>query len=250
MTPTPQLYHALLRPAVIQILRSVGYHSAKSAVLDQVTDLAARYLTRLCELTATHASLNSSIDHQPMHMLEGPEGSVSAAPVQYPSVPVPSIVDIRLALQEIGVLLPERVQQEQDYLGMEDTRGVDQFIAWAAGSLNKEIKRVALDGNDEAHDYLDALKKKHSKNDDDHKYLGTVLGRPNEQGEVQIEGNGEFTSIAAWEASLKAAGEKPVLQKPQINGDGNGDGGDSRPASSGLSSLASMGDDMEMDLDG
>ncbi|KAK4166704.1 hypothetical protein QBC43DRAFT_298390 [Cladorrhinum sp. PSN259] len=248
MTPPPKYFHALLRPAIIQILRSVGYHSAKVSVLDQVTDLAARYLTRLCELTAAHASLNSSIDHPPVGMLEGPEGSASAAPMQYPSVPAPSIVDIRLALQEIGMLLPERVQEEQDYQGIEDMRGLEQFIQWARGSLNKEIQRVALDGNDEAHDYLDALKKKHSKNDDDHKFLGTVLGRPNEQGEVLIEGYGELTSIHAWEAKMKAASEKPVLEKPQINGDGGSP--DSRPASSGLSSLASMGDDMEMDLDG
>ncbi|KAK4221829.1 hypothetical protein QBC38DRAFT_448816 [Podospora fimiseda] len=244
MTPTPQFYHALLRPAVIQILRSVGYHSAKNSVLDQVTDLAARYLTRLCELTATHASLNSSLENLPM--LEGPDRPASAQPVQYPSVPVPSIIDVRLAFQDIGVLLPEKIQQEQDYLGIEDLRGVEQFIAWAAGSLNKEIQRVALDGNDEAHDYLDALKKKHSKNDDDHKYLGTILGRPYDQGEVLIEG-GEFTSISAWEAARHAAAVKPVLEQPQINGHRNDN--DSRPGSSGLSSAASVGDEMDVDLD-
>lgn len=158
MTPPPKLFHSLLRPAVLQILRAVGYHSAKTSVLDSMTDMAARYLTRLCELTAIHASLNSSIDHARVGMLDGPEspvGAAAAAPCQSPSVPAPSIVDIRLALQELGVLLPEKVLEEQDYLGMEDTRGVDQFIAWAAGSLNKEIQRIALDGNDEAHDYLD-----------------------------------------------------------------------------------------------
>ena len=94
---------------------------------------------------------------------------------------------------------------------------------------------------------LAALKKKHSKNDDDTKFLGTVLGKPHEQGDVVIEG-GKFTSITAWEAHMKAVNERPVLEKPQINGGGGGE--DSRPASSRLSTLSSMADDVEMEIDG
>jgi transcription initiation factor TFIID subunit 3 len=44
---------------------------------------------------------------------------------------------------------------EQEYLEGEDLRGMEGFVAWATGALNREIARIALDGNDEAGDYLD-----------------------------------------------------------------------------------------------
>ena len=145
MTPPPPFFHALLRPAILQILRATGYHSAKTSVLDSVTDLAARYLLHLCQLTAVYATHNSDVPPQPITEAGGVN----------PAIPAPSIVDIRMALQRAGALLPERLPEEQEYLGEEDTRGVENFIAWAMGSLNREITRIALDGNDEAGDYLD-----------------------------------------------------------------------------------------------
>ena len=101
-----------------------------------------------------------------------------------------------------------------------------------------------------------ALKKKHSKNDDDSKYLGTLLGRSIEHGDVLVEG-GECPSIFVWEERRRAAGvKKPELQQPQLgagedfngDGDGDGDGDESRPGSSGLSSLGdrSIADDMDL----
>jgi transcription initiation factor TFIID subunit 3 len=108
----------------------VGYHSAKAAVLDSLTDLAARYMLALCQATAIHAAHNSR------------ESSV------------PSIIDVRMALQDVGALLPERPEGEQEFTWVEDLRGVDEFIGWMRGPLNREIKRIALDGNDEADDYL------------------------------------------------------------------------------------------------
>lgn len=36
----------------------------------------------------------------------------------------------------------------------EDTRGVDDFLAWVTGPKFKEIKRVALDGEEDITDYL------------------------------------------------------------------------------------------------
>jgi transcription initiation factor TFIID subunit 3 len=145
MTPPPPLFHALLRPAVLQILRATGYHSAKTSVLDSVTDLAARYFLHLCQLTAVYAAHN----HDEPPLLPGPASN------QNPAIPAPTVVDVRMALQRVGALLPERVDEEQEYLGEEDTRGVEAFVAWAMGSLNREIKRIALDGEDEAGDYLD-----------------------------------------------------------------------------------------------
>jgi transcription initiation factor TFIID subunit 3 len=150
MTPPPPLFHALLRPAVLQILRATGYHSAKTSVLDSVTDLAARYFLHLCQLTAVYAAHNH--DEPPLLRATAPGPGPAN---QNPAIPAPTVVDVRMALQRVGALLPERVDEEQEYLGEEDTRGVEAFVAWAMGSLNREIKRIALDGEDEAGDYLD-----------------------------------------------------------------------------------------------
>ncbi|AEO54106.1 hypothetical protein MYCTH_2296260 [Thermothelomyces thermophilus ATCC 42464] len=282
MTPPPPLFHALLRPAVLQILRATGYHAAKTCVIDSVTDLAARYFLHICHLTAVFATHNNeglppspspspSPPLAPSSSSPGvpPPASTSvtdappvtttttttttAATLVNPAVPAPTIVDVRMALQRAGALLPERIAEEQEYVGEEDTRGVDNFIAWAMGPLNREIARIALDGNDEAGDYLDALKKKHSKNDDDSKFLGTLLGRSIEHGDVLVEG-GEWPSILAWEERRRLASEKTPEppQRPQQNrhGDvnGDGDGEESRPPSSGLSSLGDRSIADEMDL--
>ncbi|KAL2017564.1 hypothetical protein VTK56DRAFT_1998 [Thermocarpiscus australiensis] len=237
MTPPPPLFHALLRPAVLQILRAAGYHAAKTSVLDSVTDLAARYFLHLCRLTALYAAHNNEDGWSPV------DGDSSSSSSSSSPVPAPTIVDVRMALQRAGALLPERVQEEQDYLGTEDTRGVERFVAWATGPVNREIKRIALDGNDEAADYLDALKKKHSKNDDDSKYLGTLLGRSIEHGDVLVEG-GEYPSISLWEERRRM--EAQQTPEPGQRGDGDGEG--SRPPSSGLSSLGdrSMADEMDV----
>ncbi|KAK3896921.1 hypothetical protein C8A05DRAFT_39533 [Staphylotrichum tortipilum] len=297
MTPPPPLYHALLRPAVLQILRATGYHSAKTSVLDSVTDLAARYFLNLCHVTAVYATHNSNRDPDDedeedayYHYINGINGTTagggggdellsfesatvtataeeggaaengttattmaaaaSAAALRNPVVPAPTIIDVRMALERVGALLPARIHEEQEYLGSEDLRGMEGFVAWATGALNREIARIALDGNDEAGDYLDALKKKHSKNEDDSKYLGTLLGRSIEHGDVIVEG-GEYPSISAWEERRRLAGQKtPEPQPLQVNGaaDADGQGEDSRPPSSGLSSLGdrSIADEMDM----
>lgn len=57
-----------------------------------------------------------------------------------------------MAMQDCGMLLPERVQEEQDFDGEEDVRGVEDFLAWCTGEGNAEIRRVAMEGGKE--DYL------------------------------------------------------------------------------------------------
>jgi transcription initiation factor TFIID subunit 3 len=106
-------------------------------VLDSLTDLAVRYFFNLCRITAVYAAHNGSEDY------------------------APTLVDVRMALQHVGALLPEKVQLEQEFLGIEDTRGTDDFIEWAKGPVNKEIRRVALDGIDDANDYLNGGSSRH-----------------------------------------------------------------------------------------
>lgn len=198
MTTHQALYHSLLRPCILHILRAAGYHSTRPSVLDTLTDLAARYLFLLAQTTAKHAALNQG----------EPELGLEI-----------SIQDVRMAMQDCGALLPERVMEEQEFYGEEDTRGVDAFVAWAMGKANSEIRRVALEGSDGAkEDYLTGLsllrqtatlltispvlKKKHSANDEETRYVGTVLGKPAEPRIIKVEG-GEITSLREWAERLR-----------------------------------------------
>jgi transcription initiation factor TFIID subunit 3 len=165
MTPPLPLSHALLRPAVLQILRATGYHSARTSVIDSVTDLAARYFLHLCQVTALYAAhtndgdaddpFSTSSSSSILTTIDGNGSGSGPSDAVIVPVPAPTIVDVRMALQRAGALLPERLEEEQAYFGVEDMRGVEGFIAWAMGPLNREIKRIALDGEDEAGDYLD-----------------------------------------------------------------------------------------------
>ncbi|KAF4962102.1 hypothetical protein FSARC_9803 [Fusarium sarcochroum] len=227
MTTPPSLFHALLRPSILQILRSTGYHSTRPAVLDSLTDLAARYLSLLCQSTAEHAAHNqgSSTDF--------------------------TIADIRMALQDAGALMPERVPAEETWRGDEDLRGVEEFVAWFAGQRMKEMMEVGSgDGETDATDYLNALKKKHSKTGEDAKYHGTILGRGHDAGEIQVEGGPE-TTIAEWiskrasppgsptpgEEQQPDKDQPPQQQAPQQNGH----------ASDDESGLSSVGDRLDQE---
>lgn len=80
-----------------------------------------------------------------------------------------------------------------------------------------------------------ALKKRHSKTADDSKFTGTLLGKGYDQGLVTVEGGGEIDSMQAWIDKHRTPLANPPAEE-----------NDSRPASSGLSSVATMADDMEM----
>ncbi len=86
--------------------------------------------------------------------------------------------------------------------------------------------------------------------------MGTLLGRSIEYGDVLVEG-GECPSIFVWEERRRMAGQKtpePLrggqngFANGDGDGDGDGDGEDSRPPSSGLSSLGDRSIADEMDL--
>jgi len=89
----------------------------------------------LAQTAATHASLNHN---EPELALEI------------------SIQDVRMAMQDCGALGSEKCIEQQFYDGEEDTRGVDEFLAWAMGPGSKEIRRIALEG-DGKDDYLSGL---------------------------------------------------------------------------------------------
>lgn len=73
--------------------------------------------------------------------------------------------------------------------------------------------------------------------------MGTILGKANEVGEIQVEGGPE-RSIAEWISNR--SGEPARSATPQTNGDHDAV---SPTASSGLSSVGDrLGDDGDMDL--
>jgi transcription initiation factor TFIID subunit 3 len=112
------LHRDLLRTPIIQILRSAGFHSTKSSVLDTLTDLAARYL----QLLAYHTALHAQHNHNDL---------------------IPDVTDVRLALMDVGALRPQLSAMEEQWRGKEDMRGVENFLSWAKGENCKEIRRVA-----------------------------------------------------------------------------------------------------------
>lgn len=120
--------NALMRPAVLQILRAAGFHNCSGAALDVMTDLAIRYLILLASSTAQNA-FNNHDDY------------------------VPTIQDMRMALIEVAALHPQMSVVEERAKGwiqvdgrnvpFEDMRGVEGFLQWARGPCNREIRRIA-----------------------------------------------------------------------------------------------------------
>jgi transcription initiation factor TFIID subunit 3 len=125
---TAELHTALLRPAVLQILRATGFNYARPAVVDTVTDLAARYILLLASSTAQNA-FNTHNDL------------------------VPTVQDVRVALSQAGALWPQMSTAEEsvkepvevagEVLPFEDLRGVRGFVDWAQGPVNRDIRRIA-----------------------------------------------------------------------------------------------------------
>ncbi|KAF2161785.1 hypothetical protein M409DRAFT_27842 [Zasmidium cellare ATCC 36951] len=227
MSQTHDLHRALLRPAIIHMLRASGFHSTKPSVLDTLVNLSERHITLLASTTAQHA-WSSHND------------------------PVPTITDVRMALSDCGVLTPlddpaeeawkerlrrplsemaevpkggrQRMMAEKRKRDDEDTRDVREFAKWYDSSQFREMKRVAGMTPDasavggipavgvggsvvHADDFLTTLKKKQGKAGDDSRLQGTVLGRTADDKELVVEG-GPAQHIRDW---------KPKLEERSVN---------------------------------
>ncbi|KAF2806902.1 uncharacterized protein BDZ99DRAFT_500940 [Mytilinidion resinicola] len=217
------LHNSLLRPAILHILRAAGFHAAKPSVLDTLTDITTRYILLLASRTAENAVANHN-------------------------TPEPDITDVRMALQDCGLLVPSLTPGEEAWKEMlrkplaeypernglrekerikrdeEDTQDVKAFLDWIEGEQNREIQRIAglgapppaaitttadLDSK-EMEDYLTSLMKKHSKTGVESRYQGTVLGQPSELKPVKIEG-GPVESIEEWRLRTQQRAAKPDL---------------------------------------
>jgi transcription initiation factor TFIID subunit 3 len=130
---------------VLHTLRAAGFHSTKPSVLDTMINLTERYLFLLASTTARHA-LNAHAD------------------------PIPTLTDVRTAMQECGVLTPlsqaaeeeweevlrvpatvmgakeggrEREQAEKRKREESDVGDVRGFVKYFDSEQYREVKRVA-----------------------------------------------------------------------------------------------------------
>lgn len=125
--PSSDLHTALLRPAVLQVLKASGFGQAKPGVIDTLTDLTARYLLLLASETVQSA-ISTHGDAQP------------------------TVQDVRLALDKVGALQPqmrstEEAMRPNQYVNgvevpFEDLRGIRNFIDWIKSPTNQNIRRV------------------------------------------------------------------------------------------------------------
>ncbi|KAM0718636.1 hypothetical protein Q7P37_005707 [Cladosporium fusiforme] len=214
-TQTYDLHRALLRPAIVHILRAAGFHSTKPSVLDTISNLAERYLMLLASTTATHAR-SSHND------------------------PVPTITDIRMALSECGALSPFAGAAEEDWrermrrpmVEIEqpengDLKDVRDFMRWFDSPQHAEMRRIAGlipdasiagaataptigvgGGVVQAEDYLQVLKTKQGRTNVDVRFQGTALGIPGDDRNVVIEG-GPVENLRDWRPSQTHA--KPAV---------------------------------------
>ncbi|MCJ1474267.1 hypothetical protein MMC13_002925 [Lambiella insularis] len=190
------LHVSILRPSVLHILRAAGFHATRPAALETLVDLASRYLTLLAKQTASHAFTNHN-------------------------EAVPTIMDVRMALQDVGALRPQIGSMEEQSVGGEDTRGMEGFLRWMSGDENREIRRVAgmigtegevdVEASNEREDFLTVLKKKHSKTGEESRFQGTVVGKGADVRPVRVEGS-HIESIESWEARLREHGQ--ILKPP------------------------------------
>jgi transcription initiation factor TFIID subunit 3 len=136
------LHLALLRPAIIQILRAAGFQAAKPSVVDTLTDIAARYIMLLASRTTDYATVNHSDSS-------------------------PDITDVRMALVECGLLTPTQTAAEEVWRELlreplydvpernalrqkeiqrrdaEDTHEIQEFVDWFSGPTYQEMRRIA-----------------------------------------------------------------------------------------------------------
>ncbi|KAI6798192.1 hypothetical protein KC332_g16101 [Hortaea werneckii] len=230
MSQAHDLHRALLRPAIIHILRAAGFHSTRPSVLDTLVNIAERYMLLLASTTAQHA-YNAHND------------------------PLPTVTDVRMALADCGALTPADTATEEEWRELmripvselqasvskggekramaekrkrdeQDVRDIKRFWRWFEGDTHTEMRRIAGlvpdassvtgatagggggggganlpavgvgGGVVQAEDYLTVLKKRmHGKaGQDDSRLQGTVLGRHGaEMGEDG--GGGEFGEV-------------------------------------------------------
>ncbi|KAE9978350.1 hypothetical protein EG327_007437 [Venturia inaequalis] len=217
-----QLHHALLKPAVLQMLRAAGFAGTRPAVADTLTEITSRYIMLLASQAMAFAHLNHGD-------------------------PIPDITDTRMALMNCALLQPTQTASEEMWKELlrqpieeipegsvlrkkeaekrdeEDTHEIKAFINWFDGPVYKEQMRIAglakenvpseqvVEGIELVKhvDYFTALKQKHSKTGEVSRFQGTVLGKEAEARQIKIEGPaGLPESIEQWNETVKQRSQK------------------------------------------
>ncbi|KAK4692563.1 hypothetical protein P7C71_g4668, partial [Lecanoromycetidae sp. Uapishka_2] len=229
MTSSGQFHPSLLRPPIIHVLRAAGFTATRPSVLDTLTDLTSRYLTILSAHTARHARLRSESGADPL----------------FDGTDAVTVTDVRMAMQDAGALFPQMSEMEEQIQGEEDMRGMEAFLAWTTGDVNKEIRRIAGLVPEEAgtidltnpnpaakaedvaleapkEDFLGQLKRKHAKTEEgmESRYQGTLLGKDMGEREIKIEG-WDLETLHGW-AEMMRQKYHPQVEVPEVMEVGSG----------------------------
>ncbi|KAJ6257676.1 Transcription initiation factor [Drechslerella dactyloides] len=113
MDTPEQFYFSLLRISTAQMLRHAGLAGSRPSVLDTLTDMTARYLTLL---GTTARSITESSERT-----------------------TSELTDALLAMEHLGLLKPLTIYTPD----LNDTRAVDNFIAWAKSPEVEELRKLA-----------------------------------------------------------------------------------------------------------
>lgn len=172
MSDTAHLHHALLRPAILHILRAAGFHSTRPSTLDTITDLSARYFLLLAQRTAQFAAEREALSHEEPHHTKA-KGELRAGtqddPISAPaptSTPIPTLPDILAALNSTAAfnntLTPSEEawretlrrplssfpagaarERERHRRDADDTKDIREFVSWCTGPIAKEERRIS-----------------------------------------------------------------------------------------------------------
>lgn len=219
------LHPSLLRPPLLHILRAAGFTTTRPSVLDTLVDLTSRYLTLLATHTARHAALRQPSSSPHAITLTDVRLALQDAGAFHPSMSemeeqVLGQEDMRGVDAFIAWCQGEGNREIRRIAGMEPSPSSSTALA-SSSALNNippnpepttaaltaaETATAQLDYEAGNLDYLTQLKRKHAKTKDgeESRYAGTVLGRDREEGEVRIEG-WEVGSLEGWGRML---GEK------------------------------------------
>lgn len=118
---TPKKFHlALLRPAVLQILRAQGYYTCRPSVLDQFTEIVGDYILQ------TAIATRKAMEHN------------------HPDTPEVTLPDLRQGLEYMAAFnRDENKAEDRKYDGDPELRGIEKFKDWFNEKQNQRITRIA-----------------------------------------------------------------------------------------------------------
>ncbi len=123
-----------------------------------------------------------------------------------------------MAMADMAQFSPQMsIEDEITLEGGEDPRGVEEWVKWATGDANKEVRRVGLgEGNE---DFLEQLMRKQDQEmggGEESRWDGTVLGREAPPREVIAEGWEGVANVEDWNKRQREKNWKEGEQRAKV----------------------------------